>query len=262
MGEVWRARDTKLGREVAIKVLPPGFAADAERVARFRREAQILASLNHPRIAAIYGLEEADGALALVMELVAGEDALRAAGARAACPSTKRSRSRGRSPRRSRQRTSKGIVHRDLKPANIKLTPGRQGEGPRLRPREGVRRRGRTAASRATSSRSPTMTWAGTQRRHDPRHRGLHEPRAGARQAGGQARGHLVVRRRPLRDADGSSASSRARPSATPSPRSCEPTRSGRSFRRQRPPRSPTSSAAASSATRTGGFTTSRTPAS
>jgi serine/threonine-protein kinase len=70
MGEVWRATDTKLGREVAIKILPGGFAADADRLARFTREAQVLASLNHPNIAAIYGVEDR----ALIMELVAGEN--------------------------------------------------------------------------------------------------------------------------------------------------------------------------------------------
>ena len=73
MGEVYRARDTKLGREVAIKILPADFAQDRDRVARFTREAQILASLNHPSIAAIHHLEEADGVSALVMELVEGE---------------------------------------------------------------------------------------------------------------------------------------------------------------------------------------------
>src|SRR5688572_16435269 len=70
MGEVYRARDTKLNRDVAIKVLPEAFAADADRLARFAREAQVLASLNHPNIAAIYGIEQN----ALVMELVEGED--------------------------------------------------------------------------------------------------------------------------------------------------------------------------------------------
>src|SRR5712675_1770058 len=69
MGEVWRAADTKLGREVAIKILPEAFAQDADRMARFAREAQVLASLNHPNIAAIYGVEER----ALVMELVEGD---------------------------------------------------------------------------------------------------------------------------------------------------------------------------------------------
>ena len=67
MGEVWRARDTKLNRDVALKVLPEAFALDADRLARFKREAQVLASLNHPNIAAIYGFEEASGAHALVL---------------------------------------------------------------------------------------------------------------------------------------------------------------------------------------------------
>ncbi len=74
MGEVYRATDTTLNREVAIKVLPPEVVQDAERLARFRREAQVLASLNHPNIAAIYGLEEADGKPFLALELVEGED--------------------------------------------------------------------------------------------------------------------------------------------------------------------------------------------
>src|SRR5215208_3588625 len=73
MGEVYRARDTRLDRDVAIKILPEAFAADMERAARFQREAQILAALNHPNIAAIYGLEESDDCRALVLELVEGE---------------------------------------------------------------------------------------------------------------------------------------------------------------------------------------------
>src|SRR6478609_5702800 len=103
MGEVYRATDTNLKRQVAIKVLPPAVAADVDRLARFQREAEALASLNHPHIAAIYGLERADGATALVMELVDGPtladhiaDALAHAHER-------------------------GIVHRDLKPANVKV---------------------------------------------------------------------------------------------------------------------------------------------
>ena len=72
MGEVYRARDTKLGRDVAIKVLPPAFTTDPDRLARFEREARLLASLNHPHIGAIYGLEEADGMRGLILELVEG----------------------------------------------------------------------------------------------------------------------------------------------------------------------------------------------
>src|SRR5499427_4730140 len=122
MGEVYRGLDSKLNREVAIKVLPESFAQDPERVARFQREAQVLASLNHPNIAAIYGLEESNGSLALIMEFVDGPtladrievdplplddavtitkqiaDALEAA-------------------------HDRGIIHRDLKPANVNVTP-------------------------------------------------------------------------------------------------------------------------------------------
>ncbi len=105
MGEVYRATDTKLGRDVALKVLPAELAQDPDRLARFRREAQLLASLNHPGIAAIHGLEEADGQLFLVLELVEGEDLARAAEARSDSRSTRRSPSRSRSPRPSRRPT-------------------------------------------------------------------------------------------------------------------------------------------------------------
>src|SRR5690242_16644636 len=73
MGEVYRARDTQLRREVAIKVLPDAFSHDADRLARFQREAELLAALNHPNIAAIYGLEKTDGGTAIVLELVDGQ---------------------------------------------------------------------------------------------------------------------------------------------------------------------------------------------
>jgi len=83
MGEVYRARDTKLGRDVAIKVMAQSFAYDPERIARFEREAQLLAALNHPHIASIYGLEQSEGSQWLVMELVDGETlAARIAGGR------------------------------------------------------------------------------------------------------------------------------------------------------------------------------------
>ena len=110
MGEVYRARDTKLNRDVAIKVLPDAFAADPERLARFEREAQTLASLNHPNIAAIYGLEDIGGArshAALVMELVEGEDACRSDRAAARAARRGARRSRGRSPTRSKPRTNR-----------------------------------------------------------------------------------------------------------------------------------------------------------
>ncbi len=122
MGEVWRARDTRLDRDVAIKVLPEAFSDDPERVARFQREAKVLALLNHPNIAAVYGFEEAEDKRFLVMELVEGatlvdrlrdgtlplEDALRFGKQIAEAVEAAHER---------------GIVHRDLKPGNVKITP-------------------------------------------------------------------------------------------------------------------------------------------
>ena len=117
MGEVYRAHDTKLGREVAIKVVPDAFARNPERLARFEREARVLASVHHPNIAAIHALEQADGVPFLVMELVEGEmlrgplpvdEALLIA--KQICEALEEAH-------------EKGIVHRDLKPANIKVTP-------------------------------------------------------------------------------------------------------------------------------------------
>src|SRR6201987_4428065 len=122
MGEVYRAQDTRLCRDVALKVLPELFARDAERMARFEREAKVLASLNHPNIALIYGLEESNGDRALVMELVDG-------------PTFAERISQGALPLEealalARQIADgleyaheRGIIHRDLKPSNVKLTP-------------------------------------------------------------------------------------------------------------------------------------------
>ncbi len=121
MGEVFRARDTKLGREVAIKVLPAAFAQEAERVARFRREAQILAALHHPNIASIFGLEEEGTTLALAMELVEGED-LAARLKRGAIPVDEAIAVARQIAEALEAAHEKGIVHRDLKPANVKLT--------------------------------------------------------------------------------------------------------------------------------------------
>ena len=121
MGEVYRARDIKLNREVAIKVLPATFAQDEEGVARFRREAQMLASLNHPNIASIYGLEESNGNLALALELVEGED-LAERMKRGPVPMEEALSIAKQIAEGLEGAHEKGIIHRDLKPANIKLT--------------------------------------------------------------------------------------------------------------------------------------------
>ena len=122
MGEVWRARDAKLGREVAIKTLPEDFAADAGRLARFEREARLLASLNHPNIAAIYGLEVFEGTRFLVLELVEGETL--AERLKRGPLSIEESLALARQIAEALEAAhEKGVIHRDLKPANIKLTP-------------------------------------------------------------------------------------------------------------------------------------------
>jgi serine/threonine protein kinase len=122
MGEVYRARDTKLKREVAIKVLPEEFSRDPDRVARFQREAEVLASLNHPNIAAIHSLEEAEGSRFLVMEFVEGET-LEERIRRGAIPLGETLNIAKNICEALEAAHEKGITHRDLKPANIKLTP-------------------------------------------------------------------------------------------------------------------------------------------
>src|SRR5882672_433270 len=120
MGEVYRARDTRLGRDVAIKALPPAFAADPARLSRFRREAQTLASLNHPNIAAIYGLEEAAGAPHLVLEFVEGET-LAARLSRGALPQTEALALGIQIAGAIEAAHERGVVHRDLKPGNVMI---------------------------------------------------------------------------------------------------------------------------------------------
>jgi len=122
MGEVYRARDTRLGRDVAIKILPPVFTADPGRLARFEREARVLAALNHPNIATIHGVEDNDGVHALVLELVEGET-LAERIARGPCRVADAATIATQIADALDSAHEKGIVHRDLKPANIKITP-------------------------------------------------------------------------------------------------------------------------------------------
>ena len=122
MGEVYRARDARLNRDVALKVLPELFALDPDRLARFRREAQVLASLNHPNIAAIHGLEESNGVQALVLELVEGPT-LADRIANGPIPPDEAVPIARQIAEALEAAHEQGIIHRDLKPANIKLRP-------------------------------------------------------------------------------------------------------------------------------------------
>ena len=163
MGAVYRATDASLGRDVAIKVLPPEVANDADRLARFKREAHLLASLNHPHIAAIYGLEEADGKPFLALELVEGED-LNQRLARGALPIDEALEIAEQIAEALEEAHNKGIVHRDLKPANVKLTP--DGKVKVLDFGLAKAWAAETAEGRSSSpdvSHSPTMTKMGTE---------------------------------------------------------------------------------------------------
>src|SRR5262245_37431601 len=122
MGEVYRARDTRLDRDVALKVLPDSFVHDPDRLARFQREAKVLASLNHPNIAHIHGLEESNGVRALVMELVEGEDLAQRL-THGAIPIDEALPIAKQIAEALEAAHEQGIIHRDLKPANIKVRP-------------------------------------------------------------------------------------------------------------------------------------------
>jgi serine/threonine-protein kinase len=173
MGEVYRARDTKLKREVALKVLPDVFARDSGRMIRFQREAEVLASLNHPNIAAIYGVEER----ALVMELVEGETLPNQV------PIDTALRYAKQIAEALEYAHDRGVVHRDLKPANVKVTP------------EGAVKLLDFGLAKAAN------TWRNPHRR-DPGHGSIHVAGASERQAGRSSFGHLVVRRSAFRDVD------------------------------------------------------------
>jgi eukaryotic-like serine/threonine-protein kinase len=160
MGEVYRARDARLNRDVAIKGLPAGLSRDPERLARFRREAQLLASLNHPNIAAIYGLEDAGGAPFLVLELVDGQD-LSERMRRGPIPLDEAIGIARQIALALEEAHEKGIVHRDLKPQNVKLTPAGKVKVLDFGLAKAYSGDSETAGS-LDSANSPTMTHAAT----------------------------------------------------------------------------------------------------
>lgn len=209
MGEVYRARDTALNRDVAIKTLPDAFAADVDRLARFTREAQLLAALNHPNIAGIYGIEHN----ALVMELVEGDD-LAVHIARGPLAWTEAQSIARQIADALEAAHEQGIIHRDLKPQNIKVrTDGTVkildfGLAKALSP---------DATQALDAMNSPTLTartlrpWLRAPRAwprgnpdgHDSRHGGVHGAGAGARPGCRSPRRHLGVRRGAVRNAHG-----------------------------------------------------------
>jgi eukaryotic-like serine/threonine-protein kinase len=166
MGQVFRATDTKLKRQVAIKILPPSLAADHDRLARFQREAEVLASLSHPHIAGIYGLEESDGVSALVMELVDGED-LSQRIARGAISIDEALPIAKQIAEALEAAHEQGIIHRDLKPANIKVKPDGTvkvldfGLAKAMDQGPGIRDQGSAHLANSPTITSPAMTRAG-----------------------------------------------------------------------------------------------------
>ena len=196
MGEVYRARDKKLKREVAIKILPDEFARDPDRVSRFQREAEVLASLNHPNIAAIYDLQEANGSRFLVLELVEG-DTLAGRLQRGSIPVDEALRIAKNICEALEAAHEKGVVHRDLKPGNVENHAGRQREGARLRISE---------SARGLAGECHDVEFANTHAgRHEcrryPGHRRIHVARAGARPCRRSTQRCVLLRLRSLRDA-------------------------------------------------------------
>jgi serine/threonine protein kinase len=177
MGEVYRAHDSKLGRDVALKVLPPSVAQDRDRVARFEREARTLAGLNHPNIAHVYGFEQSPDLSALIMELVAGED-LAARLARGALPVPEALSMARQVVDALEFAHAHGVMHRDLKPGSIKIRP----DGTVKILDFGLAKALDPFSSASGQIDAATMTFPGDDAPgRDSRHGGLHVAGAGAR---------------------------------------------------------------------------------
>ena len=206
MGVVWKATDFTLGRDVAVKVLPSDFARDASRLARFEREAKLLAALNHSNIASVYSLHEDRGRRFLAMEYVEGDD-LSVRIARGPMPIDEVLAIALQVADALEEAHEKGIVHRDLKPANVKV----KADGKVKVLDFGLAKVDAGDGSETALSSSALMApVASTLAGRDPRDGVLHAARTGTRPAGRQARGHLGVRRDAVRNA-GRQASLRGR---------------------------------------------------
>ena len=189
MGEVYRARDARLKRQVAIKILPPLLAADPDRLARLQREAEVLAALNHPNIAAIYGLEESDGVKALVMELVDGPTLADRIATGPIPLDEALVRTADRRCARSRPRGTASSTATSNRPTSSSRRVGRSKSSISVSPRRC------SAILRAPTSRLRRWSHA---RRHARWHRGVYEPGAGARAIRRQTDGRLGVRLRAV----------------------------------------------------------------
>jgi serine/threonine-protein kinase len=174
MGEVYRARDLKLKREVAIKILPEEFARDADRVSRFQREAEVLASLSHPNIAGIHDLAEANGSRYLVLELVEGET-LADRIARGPIPVEEALPIAIQICEALEAAHERGIIHRDLKPANVKITPNGKVKVLDF----GLAKATDNGSAAVALSNSPTMLSAATNAGVIDRHGSIHVTRTG-----------------------------------------------------------------------------------
>src|SRR6476620_7742584 len=158
MGEVYRAKDTKLKRDVAIKILPEEFSRDTDRVSRFQREAESLAALNHQNIAAIYDLQQSDATRFLILEFVEGDTLADILKKRGALPVDEALQIAKQICEALEAAHEKGSIHRDLKPANVKITP----DGKVKVLDFGLAKAFETEASKANLSQSPTLSMAAT----------------------------------------------------------------------------------------------------
>ena len=204
MGEVYRARDTRLGRDVALKLLPASAVADPDRLQRFEQEARATAALNHPNILALYDIGRSDHGPFLVTELLEGRDAARRAGSRADA------RAQGPGPAAQVARGlaaahERGIVHRDIKPENLFVTA----DGHVKILDFGLVKLAEPAPRRG-GSRRPADHAAADHAGHRARHGGIHGARAGARTRGGSPRRYLRAWRRAVRGGDRHDAPSHA----------------------------------------------------